>query len=97
MNDKKNNKNEHKNYRNYNSNDFYHYVSKQPKRPFQECIEVPSDYNPNLIKGNINITPGENNYVLNETLRNKIINSGNNTGKNNGNKSLGKIFNVNKK
>ena len=61
VNDKKNNKNEHKNYRNYNSNDFYHYVSKQPKRPFQECIEVPSDYNPNLIKGNINITPGENN------------------------------------
>ena len=61
VNDKKNNKNEHKNYRNYNSNDFYHYVSKQPKRPFQECIEVPSDYNPNLIKGNSIITPGENN------------------------------------
>ena len=53
VNDKKNNKNEHKNYRNYNSNDFYHYVSKQPKRPF--------DYNPNLIKGNSIITPGENN------------------------------------
>ena len=50
--EKKNNKNEHRNYRNYNSNDFYHYVSKQPKRPFQECIEVPSDYNPNLIKKN---------------------------------------------
>ena len=29
-----------------NLNDFYHYVSKKPKRPFQKCIEVPSDYLP---------------------------------------------------
>ena len=45
-----------------------------------------------------------NNYILNETLRNQIMNSkndeinigGNNIGKNNGNNIIGKIFNSKK-
>ena len=45
-----------------------------------------------------------NNYILNETLRNQIMNSkndeinigGNNIGKNNGNNIIGKVFNSKK-
>ena len=33
---------------------FYHYSSKMPKRPFQKCIEVPSDYIPRKKKENKN-------------------------------------------
>ena len=32
-----------------NSKDFYHYIAKKPKRPFQKCIEVPSEYQPTNI------------------------------------------------
>ena len=51
------------------NNDFYHYVSKKPKRPFQKCIEVPSDYQP----------PNNNNQNDN----NKIINNNNDINNNN--------------
>ena len=45
-----------------NLNDFYHYVSKKPKRPFQKCIEVPSDYLP--IKNNFNLQENENIIII---------------------------------
>ena len=64
-----------------NLNDFYHYVSKKPKRPFQKCIEVPSDYLPlknnnNFIQDNKNIINTEDNIINNnndENNNNKII------------------------
>ena len=59
-----------------NLNDFYHYVSKKPKRPFQKCIEVPSDYLP--IKNNFNLQENEN--IIINTDDN--INSDNNTDSN---------------
>ena len=59
-----------------NLNDFYHYVSKKPKRPFQKCIEVPSDYLP--IKNNFNLQ--ENQNIIINTDDN--INSDNNTDSN---------------
>ena len=55
-----------------NINEFYHYVSKKPKRPFQKCIEVPSDYLP--MKNNIN--------NINNKDINNIINTENNNNNN---------------
>ena len=52
-----------------NINEFYHYVSKKPKRPFQKCIEVPSDYLP--MKNNIN-------NINNKEINNIIITENNN-------------------
>ena len=44
----KNNLSKNRNNHNPNNRDsiFYHYTSKMPKRPFQKCIEVPSEYIP---------------------------------------------------
>ena len=63
-----------------NLNDFYHYVSKKPKRPFQKCIEVPSDYLPlennNNIQENQNIINTDDNINNNDDINNnnnKII------------------------
>ena len=63
-----------------NLNDFYHYVSKKPKRPFQKCIEVPSDYLPlknnNNIQENQNIINTDGNINNNDDINNnnnKII------------------------
>ena len=53
-----------------NINDFYHYVSKKPKRPFQKCYEVPPDYLP-MKNTNIN-----NNFILEN--KNEFINTENN-------------------
>ena len=68
-----------------NSKDFYHYIAKKPKRPFQKCIEVPSEYQPennseNVIqpkkekeennKNNENIKDNKNNEI-NEDDKNK--------------------------
>ena len=64
-----------------NINDFYHYVSKKPKRPFQKCIEVPSDYLP-MKNNNIN-----NNFILEN--KNDFINTENNNNINDNN------FNIN--
>ena len=50
-----------------NINEFYHYVSKKPKRPFQKCIEVPSDYLP--MKNNIN-NKEINNIIITENNNN---------------------------
>ena len=57
-----------------NINEFYHYVSKKPKRPFQKCIEVPSDYLP--MKNNIN-NKEINNIIIteNNNNNNKITHS----------------------
>ena len=35
-----------------NSKDFFHYITKEPKRPFQKCIEIPSEYQPININKN---------------------------------------------
>ena len=62
-----------------NSHDFYHYNSKRPKRPFQKCIEVPSDYLPMNNKIN-NYNKSRDNNIVN-TDNNNIginINSNNN-------------------
>ena len=62
-----------------NSHDFYHYNSKRPKRPFQKCIEVPSDYLPMNNKIN-NYNKSRDNNIVN-TDDNNIginINSNNN-------------------
>ena len=57
-----------------NINDFYHYVSKKPKRPFQKCYEVPPDYLPMKNKNtNININ---NNFLLEN--KNEFIKTENN-------------------
>ena len=57
-----------------NINDFYHYVSKKPKRPFQKCYEVPPDYLPMKNKNtNININ---NNFLLEN--KNEFIKTDNN-------------------
>ena len=66
-----------------NINDFYHYVSKKPKRPFQKCIEVPSDYLPlknnsnnnNNISDNKSIIKTDNNINNNDINTNNIITS----------------------
>ena len=78
-----------------NINDFYHYVSKKPKRPFQKCFEVPPDYLPMKNK-NININ---NNFILEN--KNEFINTDNNNGINDNNnnkitpsKSANNIINV---
>ena len=55
-----------------NINDFYHYVSKKPKRPFQKCFEVPPDYLPMKNK-NININ---NNFIIEN--KNEFIKTDNN-------------------
>ena len=55
-----------------NINDFYHYVSKKPKRPFQKCYEVPPDYLP-MKNNNININ---NNFILEN--KNEFIKTDNN-------------------
>ena len=56
-----------------NLNDFYHYVSKKPKRPFQKCIEVPSDYLPlknNNIQDNKNVINTDDNINNNDDINN---------------------------
>ena len=63
-----------------NLNDFYHYVSKKPKRPFQKCIEVPSDYLP--IKNNFNLKENQN-----------IINTDDNINSNSDNNNIDNIDN----
>ena len=62
-----------------NLNDFYHYVSKKPKRPFQKCIEVPSDYLP--LKNN-------NNIQENQNIINTVDNINNNDDINNNNNKI---------
>jgi len=53
-------------------NDFYHYASKKPKRPFQKCIEVPSDYQPpNKTQENKNIHQNISYYYLDNINNNK--------------------------
>ena len=60
-----------------NLNDFYHYVSKKPKRPFQKCIEVPSDYLP--LKNNNNIQENQNIINTDDNINNNDdINNNNN-------------------
>ena len=60
-----------------NLNDFYHYVSKKPKRPFQKCIEVPSDYLP--LKNNNNIQENQNIINTGDNINNNDdINNNNN-------------------
>ena len=66
-----------------NINDFYHYVSKKPKRPFQKCIEVPSDYLP--LKNNIN---SNNNISENKNIINTDNNINNNNDINNNNNNI---------
>ena len=62
-------------------NDFYHYVSKKPKRPFQKCIEVPSDYLPlknnnNIQDFNTNSNNNNNNFMdMNDFLGGNSNNS----------------------
>ena len=71
-----NNKRKNKGSYHKNLNDFYHYNSKKPKRPFQKCIEVPSDYLP---MKNSNYNNNNNKNLLNtdnndkNTNNNKII------------------------
>ena len=54
--------------------DFYHYGSKKPKRPFQKCIEVPSDYLPQrsnyISKTNNNEEKIEKDNIEKETFDN---------------------------
>ena len=71
-----------------NLNDFYHYVNKRPKRPFQKCIEVPSDYLP--MKNNNN-----NNY--NNVQDNKNVINTDNNDNNNHNNNLDNNFSSNNK
>ena len=51
-------------------NDFYHYVSKKPKRPFQKCIEVPSDYLPHHNNQEDKINNSNNNISNNNIINN---------------------------
>jgi hypothetical protein len=70
-----------------NINDFYHYVSKKPKRPFQKCYEVPPDYLPMKNKNtNININ---NNFLLEN--KNEFIKTDNNNNINDDNFNNNKI------
>ena len=56
-----------------NLNDFYHYNSKRPKRPFQKCIEVPSDYLPMSNKiNNYNISQDGKNIVNTDNTNTNI-------------------------
>ena len=68
-----------------NLNEYYHYANKKPKRPFQKCIEVPSDYLP--MKNNNNI-----NYNINNTQDNKNENITDNTSDDNNNNINNKIL-----
>ena len=61
-----------------NLNDFYHYVNKKPKRPFQKCIEVPSDYLPlknnNFLQDNKNMINTDDNINNNNDIStNKLV------------------------
>ena len=57
-------------------NDFYHYVSKKPKRPFQKCIEVPSDYLPHHNnQEDKKINNSNNNIISNNNSSNNINNN----------------------
>ena len=82
--DNKNNSNEKNrknNLWNYDCNHFYHYSDKkQPKRPFVECIEIPSEYNPNnnIKNNNINNTNENNNNNDNNNNNENIIKKNNN-------------------
>ena len=66
------------------NNDYFHYVSKKPKRPFQKCIEIPSDYQPPNNKNNQNNQDNKN-----------IINNNNDNNNSNNNKAI--INNTNEK
>ena len=48
-----------------NENDFYHYSSRAPKRPFQKCIEVSSDYVPKEKIENIDDENDKKKEILN--------------------------------
>ena len=51
------------------NNDYYYYASKKPKRPFQKCIEVPSDYRPQ--------NSNQDNKIINSNNYNNVISSNN--------------------
>ena len=68
-NNNKNNKRSGKGSYNKSNNNFYHYVSKKPKRPFQKCIEVPSDYLPSKNnKSNFILTDNNNNNIAKDII-----------------------------
>ena len=74
-----------------NIKDFYHYVSKKPKRPFQKCIEVPSDYLP--LKNNINNNNITDNKAIIKTDNNDINNNNKITSSKSANNINNKIIN----
>ena len=83
-----------------NINDFYHYVSKKPKRPFQKCYEVPPDYLP-MKNTNINnnfILENKNEFINTENnninINDNNFNSNNNNNKITPSKSANNIINV---
>ena len=81
-----------------NINDFYHYVSKKPKRPFQKCYEVPPDYLP-MKNTNINnnfILENKNEFINteNNNINDNNFNTNNNNNKITPSKSANNIINV---
>ena len=75
-----------------NLNDFYHYVSKKPKRPFQKCIEVPSDYLP--LKNNNNIQENQNIINTDDNINNNDDINNNNNNKIIASKSANNIIKI---